>query len=134
MSTWLRRLAAVPGSAHYLPMKPRFLLRGPYGMIGPRTVHAPPNQNLLTKARAAALAGEPLPPKRDQGQGPLGKLVAAIGYQARKFSALSGRFMPMVFLFFLMAFVNTILDSLKDTLVITAAGGGAQVGKWVPVT
>jgi AAA family ATP:ADP antiporter len=40
---------------------------------------------------------------------------------------LSGRFLPMVALFFLMAFVNTILDSLKDTLVITAAGGGAQV-------
>jgi hypothetical protein len=36
--------------------------------------------------------------------------------------------MPMVGLFFLLAFVNTILDSLKDTLVITAAGGGAQVG------
>lgn len=35
--------------------------------------------------------------------------------------------MPMVGLFFLLAFVNTILDSLKDTLVITAAGGGAQV-------
>eukprot|EP00955_Chlamydomonas_euryale_P118939 366567-Chlamydomonas_euryale.AAC.12 len=32
-------------------------------------------------------------------------------------------------LFFLLAFVNTILDSLKDTLVITAVGGGAQVCK-----
>ena len=51
----------------------------------------------------------------------------ALVFQYRKFTALSGRFMPMVFLFFLMAFVNTILDSLKDTLVITAVGGGAQV-------
>jgi hypothetical protein len=40
----------------------------------------------------------------------------------------AGKFMPMVGLFFMLAFVNTILDSLKDTLVITATGGGAQVG------
>jgi hypothetical protein len=33
----------------------------------------------------------------------------------------------MVCLFFFLSFVNTILDSLKDTLVITASGGGAQV-------
>jgi AAA family ATP:ADP antiporter len=30
-------------------------------------------------------------------------------------------------LFFLMAFVNTIIDSLKDSLVITAVGGGTEV-------
>lgn len=33
----------------------------------------------------------------------------------------------MSLLFFLMAFVNTIIDSLKDSLVITAAGGGTEV-------
>lgn len=33
----------------------------------------------------------------------------------------------MAALFFLMAFVNTIADSLKDSLVITAAGGGTHV-------
>lgn len=33
----------------------------------------------------------------------------------------------MSILFFLMAFVNTIIDSLKDSLVITAAGGGTEV-------
>lgn len=37
------------------------------------------------------------------------------------------RFIPMSLLFFLMAFVNTIIDSLKDSLVITAAGGGTEV-------
>jgi hypothetical protein len=40
----------------------------------------------------------------------------------------------MVGLFFLLAFVNTILDSLKDTLVITATGGGAQVGRFASGT
>lgn len=33
----------------------------------------------------------------------------------------------MASLFFLMAFVNTVMDTLKDTLVITATGGGTQV-------
>ena len=33
----------------------------------------------------------------------------------------------MAALFFLMAFVNTISDSMKDSLVITAAGGGTHV-------
>jgi AAA family ATP:ADP antiporter len=32
-------------------------------------------------------------------------------------------FLPMLSLFFCLSFVNTILDSLKDTLVITAHGG-----------
>ena len=36
----------------------------------------------------------------------------------------------MSLLFFLMAFVNTIIDSLKDSLVITAAGGGTEV-RWL---
>lgn len=35
----------------------------------------------------------------------------------------------MSFLFFLMAFVNTIIDSLKDSLVITAAGGGTEASR-----
>ncbi|CAG9461395.1 unnamed protein product [Pedinophyceae sp. YPF-701] len=38
-----------------------------------------------------------------------------------------GDFLPMVALFFFMAFVNTIIDSLKDTLVVTSVGGGPQV-------
>ncbi|GFH09884.1 ADP,ATP carrier protein, partial [Haematococcus lacustris] len=53
-------------------------------------------------------------------------MLRGAGKQYTKFMKLTGKFMPMVVLFFLLAFVNTILDSLKDTLVITAAGGGAQ--------
>jgi AAA family ATP:ADP antiporter len=38
----------------------------------------------------------------------------------------------MATLFFLMAFVNTVLDNLKDTLIFTMAiGGGAQVVPWL---
>ena len=51
----------------------------------------------------------------------------------QKFQQLASKFMPMVGLFFLLAFVNTILDSLKDTLVITAVGGGAQVIPYLTV-
>ena len=53
--------------------------------------------------------------------------------QNNKLMALFNRFLPMVTLFFLLAFVNTILDSLKDTLVITAVGGGAQVIPYLTV-
>jgi TLC ATP/ADP transporter len=42
------------------------------------------------------------------------------------------KFVPMATLFFLMAFVNTILDNLKDTLIFTlAVGGGAHVVPWL---
>lgn len=39
----------------------------------------------------------------------------------------------MSLLFFLMAFVNTIIDSLKDSLVITATGGGTEVIPYLTV-
>ncbi|GLI68678.1 hypothetical protein VaNZ11_013164 [Volvox africanus] len=61
------------------------------------------------------------------------RLSQTLANQASRFWALSGKFMPMVGLFFMLAFVNTILDSLKDTLVITAAGGGAQVIPYLTV-
>ena len=39
----------------------------------------------------------------------------------------------MSVLFFLMAFINTIIDSLKDSLVITAVGGGTEVLPYLSV-
>ena len=39
----------------------------------------------------------------------------------------------MSLLFFLMAFINTIIDSLKDSLVITAVGGGTEVLPYLSV-
>lgn len=39
----------------------------------------------------------------------------------------------MASLFFLLAFVNTVLDTIKDTLVITAVGGGTQVIPFITV-
>ena len=37
------------------------------------------------------------------------------------------KLVPMAFLFFFMSFVNSILDSTKDTLVVTAFGGAEQL-------
>jgi len=89
------------------------------------------DQNLPSNMRAAAhtSASESVPPEGSSllASDTLKAIVTAVEQQAQKLTAFSGRFMPMVILFFLMAFVNTILDSLKDTLVITAVGGGAQV-------
>eukprot|EP00798_Chlamydomonas_sp_ICE-L_P015733 gene15733-21855_t len=93
---------------------------------------APTRQQLLTVSRArhtlaSAAASEipdPLP-----SSSPIGSLL----HQNKKFTHLIGKFLPMVGLFFLLAFVNTILDSLKDTLVITSVGGGAQVIPYLTV-
>lgn len=50
----------------------------------------------------------------------------------RSLDGLLPQFVPMATLFFLMAFVNTILDNLKDTLIFThAIGGGAHVVPWL---
>ena len=38
-----------------------------------------------------------------------------------------GKFIPLSCCFFFLAFANTIVDNTKDTLVITARGGGADV-------
>jgi len=58
---------------------------------------------------------------------PLKKLIADA---AEKLGASSGEwktFLPMAALFFTMAFINTIVNSLSTSLVITAPGGGAGV-------
>ena len=54
-------------------------------------------------------------------------IVEAVEHQVKKLDGLWGQLVPMTFLFFMMAFVNTIIDSLKDSLVITAVGGGTEV-------
>ena len=97
-------------------------------MLAPCKPHPHPQlgctaqQSRLIAAAAASTAGIPLPP--DAAPSPIKALIQ----QYTKFYSLAGKFMPMVGLFSMLAFVNTILDSLKDTLVITAVGGGAQVG------
>lgn len=51
-------------------------------------------------------------------------------FLSRQVSVLSDKlnyFLPMCFLFFFMAFNNTIFDSTKDTLLITAIGGAEQI-------
>jgi AAA family ATP:ADP antiporter len=51
----------------------------------------------------------------------------AIQHQLSKLDGLWAQLIPMTALFFMLAFVNTIIDSLKDSLVITAVGGGTEV-------
>lgn len=56
----------------------------------------------------------------------------AVQETAQSLEGLWQKFLPMATLFFLMAFVNTVLDNLKDTLIFTMAiGGGAQVVPWL---
>jgi len=78
------------------------------GRLGPRRPRAPPH------------ALDDLPPFL---AGPLAELRAF----RQRVSHLWGSFVPMASLFFLLSFVNTLLDSLKDTLIITSPGGGAHV-------
>lgn len=51
----------------------------------------------------------------------------AIQHQLSKLDGLWAQLIPMTSLFFMLAYVNTIIDSLKDSLVITAVGGGTEV-------
>jgi len=60
-------------------------------------------------------------------------MAVALSAYTQRVSGLWRRFVPMLSLFFVLAFSNTILDSLKDTLVITAAGGGASVVPFLTV-
>jgi ATP/ADP translocase len=60
-------------------------------------------------------------------------VVESLQLYLRRFSGLWQKFLPMLSLFFCLSFINTILDSLKDTLVITAAGGGAHVIPYLTV-
>ena len=60
-------------------------------------------------------------------------LFEAAEHQVKKLDGLWGQLIPMTVLFFMMAFVNTIIDSLKDSLVITAVGGGTEVLPYLSV-
>ena len=56
-----------------------------------------------------------------------GSIRQAVQHQLSKLDGLWSQLIPMTCLFFMLAFVNTIIDSLKDSLVITAVGGGTEV-------
>jgi hypothetical protein len=63
----------------------------------------------------------------------LGPAISSTYLTYKRFETLWGSFLPMVALFFFLSFNNTLLDSLKDTFVITAVGGGAQVIPYLTV-
>jgi len=65
--------------------------------------------------------------KKRQQTAAIAKLRGAVDHQLSKVEGLWQQLIPMTCLFFMLAFVNTIIDSLKDSLVITAVGGGTEV-------
>nr|BBG40173.1 hypothetical protein [Parachlorella kessleri] len=87
-------------------------------------------QRVSTAQPAAAAAAAPA---QHQRWGVLGGALLAVRQHLLKLDGLWGKFVPMAGLFFLMAFVNTISDSLKDSLVITAVGGGTHVIPYLTV-
>lgn len=54
-------------------------------------------------------------------------MMERIQTSMKQMDGLWSQFVPMSTLFFFMAFVNTLIDSLKDTLVVTSVGGGPEV-------
>lgn len=96
----------------------------------------PPPQQLSSSASmaAAAEAAAPMSNLADCPRTPwgatawfCGAVVTSVQRQVAQLAGQWGRFLPMCLLFFLLAFNNTLLDSIKDSLVITAAGGGTEV-------
>jgi AAA family ATP:ADP antiporter len=63
----------------------------------------------------------------------LASTAASARAQVARLDGLWGRFLPMSAMFFLMSFINTVVDSLKDSLVVTAVGGGTQVLPYLSV-
>ena len=88
------------------------------------------------------VAASSAPAAQPQGDGNLPQktfrlFIAArdsIASQVANLEGLWDKFIPMSILFFLMAFINTIIDSLKDSLVITAVGGGTEVLPYLSCT
>lgn len=106
-----------------------------------RPNQVPAGRNVSARAAADAGLGEyGGAPSSRKGLGAhlesipvIGPPLAASYRQLKLFQDLKSKFLPMVALFFCLSFVNTVLDSLKDTLVITAAGGGAEVIPYLTV-
>ncbi|KAK9809771.1 hypothetical protein WJX73_004591 [Symbiochloris irregularis] len=92
------------------------------------------SQPLGPAACAAANSDHSQQPDFHQRPAPVAAIFsrAASGH-ARLFAAVqssalgNSKYLPMVCLFFCMSAINTILDSLGNSLVITATGGGAPV-------
>eukprot|EP00873_Tetraselmis_striata_P008538 jgi/Tetstr1/428802/TSEL_018789.t1 len=67
------------------------------------------------------------PPPQEAARSWSQQVGDAVRVQLAKMDGLWHKFVPMVVLFFCMAFINTIVDSLKDTIIVTAPGSGPHV-------
>eukprot|EP00223_Ostreococcus_mediterraneus_P001985 CAMPEP_0179724786 /NCGR_PEP_ID=MMETSP0938-20121108/6200_1 /TAXON_ID=548131 ORGANISM="Ostreococcus mediterraneus, Strain clade-D-RCC1107" /NCGR_SAMPLE_ID=MMETSP0938 /ASSEMBLY_ACC=CAM_ASM_000576 /LENGTH=615 /DNA_ID=CAMNT_0021598823 /DNA_START=120 /DNA_END=1964 /DNA_ORIENTATION=+ len=54
-------------------------------------------------------------------------IVKQVRKMAKPLDGLWGRLVPMSLMFYFMAFANSIMDAVKDTLVVTAFGGAEQI-------
>ena len=113
-------------------------LRAPWQPLPLRRTHA---QLPAAAAAAAAAFDDGAPRQRPAGTVHpaiaslplLGPVAVSLAAYVARVGGMWRRFLPMLALFFCLSFTNTILDSLKDTLVITAAGGGASVVPFLTV-
>lgn len=130
------------------PCSPLFIARAPIGQrltslnltpLGPRlSLHRPQTPVCAAQPQHSVNAAASAAPEPTEGASgsPFRIFVAARDSVMEQFARLDGlwdRFIPMSMLFFLMAFINTIIDSLKDSLVITAVGGGTEVLPYLSV-
>ncbi|GMH36243.1 hypothetical protein BSKO_04111 [Bryopsis sp. KO-2023] len=105
----------------FVPARRRadFGVSAPPGRLVAKRLRLPP---LAPCPAASAASIPPAPPPSDREP-----LLTSLQRQITKFSQLWRSFLPMCSLFFFMSFINTIVNSLSLTLVITSGGGGAQV-------
>lgn len=91
----------------------------------------PALQHRRAAAQCAAAAADDLP-LQSKGRSAWQAVCAAFADLRRSLDGTLATFVPMAALFFAMSFINTILDSLKDTIIFTqAVGGGAHVVPWL---
>ncbi|KAI3428755.1 hypothetical protein D9Q98_007577 [Chlorella vulgaris] len=111
------------------------LTNAPLGLL-PLGTRPAPSRLLRVTPRAAqpnAAVAAAASARAPEQRGVIGAVKASVQGQLHKLDGLWDKFVPMSLLFFLMAFVNTIMDSVKDSLVITAVGGGTEVIPYLTV-
>ena len=109
----------------------------PGGTSTPCRLRLPPSQRWLCLNPTAQSSRDSYAAAHSQSAGTQSSTTgqhirAAINDLRHSLDGRVRQFVPMATLFFLMAFINTILDNLKDTLIFTlAVGGGAHVIPWL---
>ncbi|KIZ04926.1 ADP,ATP carrier protein 1 [Monoraphidium neglectum] len=88
---------------------------------------------MLRRVQAVRTSGPQSVPSALASLPLLGPALVSLSVYGQRVAGVWDRLLPMLSLFFCLSFTNTILDSLKDTLVITAPGAGAAVVPFLTV-